>query len=773
MKTIRTYIIIVLTMLFIKPADVMAQSSTPGFAPDGVVLNKNVVPGSQPNTYTINLEAFVTGSTITTVEEQKEPIDFGLILDMSGSMEEFVGFNYTLVGKNRFKVSELTGGYTSWTDFTSACKNLDIVSRNIYVDGESCDCYPTAYAYFDGTTYKHVGIANKGGGDYVLFYIDWDASSATATELSSSGGFSGLKTSEITLYKANTFGSKLYLLKQAASNFVNVVSKDAKENKLDHTISIIRYNNEGYVENDRSIEEYTGSEYEKAAVIKQFKLLNESGTTNADALKAAINKLKTSGSTYPQYGVDLLNDLYDEQTLAGKLIKDNGHKKIVVLFSDGEPGSSGFQQDNANSTIRKLCALKSTYKATVFTVGIFKNVNNNCHAYMNASSSNYPNALAYTDANVGGALDINAHDYYRLAGDENLYDIFERIATESVSGGANYGLTKESTTVIDVVSPAFKLPDGASGSTITLQVAKCKAVKPTDTSGSFEYTFEEPVSATSLFPDIKAKVGNLDGDKQFVEAEGGKTVQVLGFDFSENYVGEDIDDGGKTPRGYKLIISFPIEIDPRNPGGANVATNTEDSGIYFDEDGDGKYDQIGGFAIPHAKIPNLVIMKTGLHKDESATFYVYKLEKDGSKSQFPIVLVVTQTSDDPSTPCYARAKIQEPGRYEVEESTWSWAYYISARVKDYAVDDKDKGSTPVSTWNELGYGDKGAGYQAEIPWTFGTQVPEGTRSIIRNVNDFTEDPTQKGTLFSFTNKDKEKTPAHGEASKNNVFYESR
>ncbi len=100
-----------------------------------------------------------------------------------------------------------------------------------------------------------------------MFYIDWDATSASATELCNEGSFSGLKTREITLYKANTFGSKLYLLKQAASNFVNVVSKDAKENKLDHTISIIRYNNDGYVENERSIDEYTGSEYEKAAVI--------------------------------------------------------------------------------------------------------------------------------------------------------------------------------------------------------------------------------------------------------------------------------------------------------------------------------------------------------------------------------------------------------------------------------------------------------------------------------------------------------------------------
>ena len=67
-----------------QPAD--AQTSTPGYSPDGVELFKNVVEGSAPNTYTINLEAFVTGESITTEVATSAPCDYVLVLDNSSSM---------------------------------------------------------------------------------------------------------------------------------------------------------------------------------------------------------------------------------------------------------------------------------------------------------------------------------------------------------------------------------------------------------------------------------------------------------------------------------------------------------------------------------------------------------------------------------------------------------------------------------------------------------------------------------------------------------------
>ena len=674
MKTIKTYILILLAALFVKPADIMAQASTPGFAPDGVVLNKNVVPGTSPNTYTINLEAFVTGQTTTITTTETTPTDIILVLDFSYSM-----------------VKDEDGNIAA-------------------------------------NTHKPTRIS---------------------------------------------------MLSEAVNKFIDVVddmNKDIPEGANKHRLGIVKF----------------GGTKEKFSDLTSTPSTLKSTVTSWASINTTEGLL---GETYGNLGLD---------EAATMLQSSSSREKVVIFFTDGWPGSDkqdtypGWISSNFKRAwyIEQSSGILKSAGVKVYSIGMFSTdqlpndrVKDQVEWYMQTLSSNYPDAkegwtpksvsssgepifeFAYTEGEYKGEpkelnkekVEKKDDKYFKYVSAGNITSVFESIAHESTTGGASYKLTN-STTVVDVISQDFKLPDGADGSKITLQVAECKNVNP--------YVFYEPVNATSKFPGIVAEVGNLDKDKQFVKAKGGNTVQVKGFDFSANYVGEDINNGDKNPRGYKLIISFPIEVAPSNPGGANVATNTADSGIYLDEDGDGKYDQIGGFDIPHAKIPNLVIKKTGLHKGESAMFNVYKLNKDNTKSQSPIVLVVTQTSDDPSTPCYARAKIQEPGRYEVEETPWSWAYYISTRVKDYAVDDKDKSITPEE-WNELGYGDKEQGYQAEIPTIFGTEVPDGTRSIIRNVNDFTEDPTLKGTLFSFTNKDKDKMPAHGEALKNNVFYETK
>ena len=67
------------------PQQATAQSSNTGYSPDGVVLKKIVVEGDKPNTYTINLETFVTGESIVT--EAGGPLDVVLVLDFSGSLQ--------------------------------------------------------------------------------------------------------------------------------------------------------------------------------------------------------------------------------------------------------------------------------------------------------------------------------------------------------------------------------------------------------------------------------------------------------------------------------------------------------------------------------------------------------------------------------------------------------------------------------------------------------------------------------------------------------------
>ena len=55
----------------------------------GIVLNKTAVYNKEDGSYTITLEAYATGESTTTVKEQ--PVDIVLVLDVSGSMDDFFG----------------------------------------------------------------------------------------------------------------------------------------------------------------------------------------------------------------------------------------------------------------------------------------------------------------------------------------------------------------------------------------------------------------------------------------------------------------------------------------------------------------------------------------------------------------------------------------------------------------------------------------------------------------------------------------------------------
>lgn len=672
MKTITRYTLCAAALLFLAAGVLHAQSSTPGSSPEGIELKKTVTPGSMPNTYTIDLEAFVTGQTQTVLSGGD--LDVILVLDFSTSLS---GDNWANLKK-------------SAADFL---KNIR---------------------------------------DYKINY--------------------------------------------SANARVGVISFGKEANNLTN----------GLIDPTSD---------EAATLIYNFENngVSTAGTTQIDL---AMERAREWMETY--YRADA--------------------SKCVVVFTDGKPeGSSRASALIAKDAVNEAWTIKNTYGAEIYSIGLLtakqestvikrnesdvrqRTVNGTMQlttgSFLRMLSSEYPNAYIekaesklYMSPDYETVITYKSgwetpHNtdvtYYQKAETNTLESIFNEIG-KNVIGGASYSLTATSTTVIDVVSPAFKLPDGATGSTISLHVAKCTSVQPIDAFGHYKPIFEADEDMTKLisigpggtmFTDAIAKVGNLDDNKIFHEEEGGKTVQVSNFDFSENWCGAAKSGSTVTPHGYKLVISFPIEIDPRNPGGANVATNTEDSGIYFDLDGDGTPDQIGSFDIPHAKIPNLVVLKYGLHKGESATYRV--INKD-TEDTSPIVLVATQKSDDPTVPAVARVKIQKPGRYEVKETSWSWAYELTTRDSSYDVDDATTGpATSTETWNELGYGDPGAGYQAAIPTVFGTNVPDGTTSIIRNVNDLTEDPTYSGTLYIFRSTMKTGTPAHAEAIKNNEFYEAR
>lgn len=142
------------------------------------------------------------------------------------------------------------------------------------------------------------------------------------------------------------------------------------------------------------------------------------------SLKSTVNNLQAGGATQADYGLH-----YAQTELNANARADA--KKVVIFFTDGEPTSgSNFEDSVANAAVQNAKGMKDA-GTTVYTIGVFNGANpsdtqGRTNAYMNAVSSNYPNATSYTD--LGGRADST---YYKAASSaDELSSIFDEIATE-------------------------------------------------------------------------------------------------------------------------------------------------------------------------------------------------------------------------------------------------------------------------------------------------------------------------------------------------------
>lgn len=128
------------------------------------------------------------------------------------------------------------------------------------------------------------------------------------------------------------------------------------------------------------------------------------GDTNPGLLKA-IDSFGADGATRASYGMEMANEVL--KVIADE--EDTGRLRLVVMFTDGEPGYLGFQSGNyynqavteANNAISQAYISKNTYGAYVYTIGLYESAGveatSDVAYYMNALSSNYPTAKKMDD----------------------------------------------------------------------------------------------------------------------------------------------------------------------------------------------------------------------------------------------------------------------------------------------------------------------------------------------------------------------------------------
>ena len=370
-------------------------------------------------------------------------------------------------------------------------------------------------------------------------------------------------------YSSSAGDTRLNALKNAATTFANAVATkaagedgdiNAPADNVNHRIAVVgfasgqRYNGTDYYYNNTEV--FVGSNQYRYGTAAQgqygnaFQNMNTS--TGVGNVSASIEALSADGGTLTNLGLEMGNGIFGANPIA----EGEKRNRVVIVFSDGVPGWSGYDSDTANSAITQAGTAKNTYGATVYTIGIFPGADATSAGNQNGNETEKANwFMQRVSSNTQYP---QSPSYYLSAADAGtLNSIFQQISNQIETGGAETTLGSE-TVVKDIISPYFTLPAGTTASGIRIDTYAC-----TGKDGN-TYTW----SGTSGGPG--GATATVDGDQ----------VSVTGFDFSENWCGTETDaQGNSTVRGNKLVISF--EVSPKSGflGGNEVITNAS-AGIY-------------------------------------------------------------------------------------------------------------------------------------------------------------------------------------------------
>lgn len=402
--------------------------------------------------------------------------------------------------------------------------------------------------------------------------------------------------------------TRLNALKTAVNNFVGSVSTKAEEDDLDHRIAVVGYAQGAkeyewrgeYIPAYTNTEVFIGSQqyqYNSGQINYAYQnafqdMSTERGQQN---IYNSIRSLDANGATYIDTGMEMAEKIFDAHPL------DEGEERnrVVVVFTDGQPGWKGFDGEPADgaqgsmTTAENAIATANSLKAdhvTVYSVGIFEGANASSNGDKNGNSIEKANWFMQNLSSNNGSY--KEPSYYLSAADAGTLDsIFAQISDNIESSGSSTSLNS-SAVVKDFIAESFVLSTEALSGEIDIATYRYLGTEPDG----------QMIWASQSSGPMGAKVSVATKDE----------VNVTGFDFAENYVGTFKEDGHTVNRGYKLVISFDIAPKDGFLGGNAVPTNTDESGIYAKETDD---NPVVTFPVPNVDVPIKPITVTAPDKN--------------------------------------------------------------------------------------------------------------------------------------------------------------
>lgn len=337
--------------------------------------------------FLVGLSALSSTSNTITTTTSVQPLDIVLVLDVSGSMDDYMAsYKYTPTYDAENNV---------WGDYWA--KNPDGSYSPIKRITWGFPFYGFKAWEFGGNEVEPMKSPNDTGDNKIQFY--------TRTAVSEIRRMAALKT--------------------AANNFITETAKrndGIADESRQHRISIVKFASD---KSDRvgNNTDWQGLNYSQIVTkLTAYNSKTVSGGTDT------INALKAKGATRADYGM--------EKAVESLSSARSDAQKVVIFFTDGVPTSeSEWNTDVANAAISQSRELKQG-GAVVYSIGVFAeadpaDTSKNFNAYMHGVSSNYPDASSYR--NLGTRAENS--DYYKAATDaDELNSIFQEISNEINSG---------------------------------------------------------------------------------------------------------------------------------------------------------------------------------------------------------------------------------------------------------------------------------------------------------------------------------------------------
>lgn len=330
--------------------------------------------------FLVGLSAMSSAQRITGVVNVTKPLDIVLVLDTSGSMKKAM-------------------------------------------DGGTADTYTEVYSGDLDETQTYY-IRN---GWWSYREVTWDENSKSWGYSGNQGSWNSVtpKTSaDDSAYGHTQFYeysySRMFALQQAVNGFIDQTAKanaSVSDPNKKNRIGLVTYA-------CKTVDDQC----------KQGSSVRSGLTDDFTALQTTVSGLYGEGATYADEGLRLANNVLKNARADAK--------KVVIFFTDGEPGYSGFEGTVANAAIAQAKLMKEA-DASVYSIGVFAganpsanmgNVTNSsdstqkANAFMQGVSSNYPKATGFTTVQLGQKA---SGKHYLAASDANKLNlVFETIWDE-------------------------------------------------------------------------------------------------------------------------------------------------------------------------------------------------------------------------------------------------------------------------------------------------------------------------------------------------------